>query len=350
MVKYKQLKQSRVWLVVGVLVSFLAILSPVITYFTISKFSIDEDLLSILGTAGDFLGGTTFLLALASILFVISSIMIQKEELELSRKEVRDSVVQLKESNDNMKVQQIETSFFNLINLLNTNKYETIWVEQINENYEPERIELLALKTFYNDTKIDDYELFDEFLSEYFSQDLPLIKLFEDYDYAHYKLNHEYLIFSAQEKDIENFISFIGRTESPYRRLTIYQIKKFLEIYDDENEFVTYVKSNLRRIFEKTKLESIREFNERYNFPLDPFLQSYISIVSLIDSRDEIKDKDFYLRILTGQLKSYEIHSIKEFVFANYNLQLNYLAMKYSSLRLISELEKKISKLENELK
>jgi len=83
---------------------------PVIgdTLFKSSKPSISE-----LGTAGDFLGGTTVpFLTIASILFLISTIFIQRSQLKLQHQE-------LTETQNIFRSQSFENTFFNMINLHN---------------------------------------------------------------------------------------------------------------------------------------------------------------------------------------------------------------------------------------
>lgn len=98
------------WFKSGVALIILAILNPFFimcisnTEFTVAQ--IDK-----LGTIGDFFGGTTVgLLSLASIFFVIHTIGIQRNELELTRKEFETG-------NTTAKVQQIDNAFFNMLSL-----------------------------------------------------------------------------------------------------------------------------------------------------------------------------------------------------------------------------------------
>ena len=83
---------------------------PVIgdTLFKASKPSIGE-----LGTAGDFLGGTTVpFLTIASVLFLVSTIFIQRSQLKLQHEE-------LIETQNIFRSQSFENTFFNMINLHN---------------------------------------------------------------------------------------------------------------------------------------------------------------------------------------------------------------------------------------
>ncbi|WP_342601590.1 putative phage abortive infection protein [Peribacillus sp. FSL E2-0159] len=113
----KKIKKESFIILVGAIIAGVAILVPfLIMYVTNHNFklsSFDE-----LGVVGDFFGGTTVgLLSLSSIIFVTAAIIMQKEELELQRIEVRKTREEYEITNRTMKRQQFETTFFNMINL-----------------------------------------------------------------------------------------------------------------------------------------------------------------------------------------------------------------------------------------
>ncbi|MEH7735529.1 putative phage abortive infection protein [Bacillus pumilus] len=105
------------WSVIG-----LAILAP--TFLLLFRDSIVIDFNN-LGPIGDFFGGTTVgLLTLASMLFVISSISMQKkqlgmqqEELKMQREELAKTREEFELTNRTLTKQQFESTFFNMINL-----------------------------------------------------------------------------------------------------------------------------------------------------------------------------------------------------------------------------------------
>lgn len=103
-------KLPKGWFITGAIVIGLAILNPFFIMW-LSKTGFTVDQIDKLGTIGDFFGGTTVgLLSLASILFVIHTIGIQRRELELTREE-------FKTGNTTAKVQQIDNAFFNMLSL-----------------------------------------------------------------------------------------------------------------------------------------------------------------------------------------------------------------------------------------
>ncbi len=120
------IKDESNWIIAGIITISLAVATPFIIYFA-SKSTLSADSFSKLGTVGDFLGGTTVgLLSLASILFLISTIVMQRkelgmqrEELQLTREELAKANEQYKITNETMLKQQFETTFFNMINMHN---------------------------------------------------------------------------------------------------------------------------------------------------------------------------------------------------------------------------------------
>ena len=112
------------WIVFGVAAICLAIFMP----FIILALSLNDTIitkLTSLGAVGDFLGGSTVgFLSLASMLFLVSTIVMQKKELqlqrnelELTREELAKSNKQYELTNNTMLKQQFETTLFNMINM-----------------------------------------------------------------------------------------------------------------------------------------------------------------------------------------------------------------------------------------
>lgn len=103
-------KKEKGWFVTGIIIIILAVIDPFLIML-LSKTSFSISAIGNLGTLGDFFGGTTVgLFSLASILFVIHTIGIQRSELELTRKE-------FEVGNKTAKVQQIDNAFFNMLSL-----------------------------------------------------------------------------------------------------------------------------------------------------------------------------------------------------------------------------------------
>lgn len=112
------------WIAGGIITGSIAIITPVIIYFASSS-NLSASSFAKLGTVGDFMGGTTVgLLSLTSILFLVSTLVMQRkelgmqrEELQLTRDELAKANKQYEITNDTMLKQQFETTFFNMINM-----------------------------------------------------------------------------------------------------------------------------------------------------------------------------------------------------------------------------------------
>lgn len=116
------LKENK-WIFVGGIVIVAAILTPLILFMV--RNHLDEDTFAALGPVGDFFGGTTVgLLTLASMLFVIASISMQRKQLDMQQDELkmqREELAKTREefelTNKTLTKQQFESTFFNMISL-----------------------------------------------------------------------------------------------------------------------------------------------------------------------------------------------------------------------------------------
>lgn len=101
----------------GFIIIVVGILTPFsIIYFNGYKYNLNS--FEALGTVGDFFGGTTVgLLSLASLMFVTAAMFMQKEELELQRKEVIATRKEYSITNSTMQKQSFDSTFFSMINL-----------------------------------------------------------------------------------------------------------------------------------------------------------------------------------------------------------------------------------------
>lgn len=116
------LKENK-WIFVGGIVIVVAILTPLILF--IGRNNLDQKTFEALGPVGDFFGGTTVgLLTLASMLFVIASISMQKKQLDMQQDELkmqREELAKTREeyelTNKTLTKQQFDSTFFNMIDL-----------------------------------------------------------------------------------------------------------------------------------------------------------------------------------------------------------------------------------------
>ncbi|MER2030966.1 MAG: putative phage abortive infection protein [Solibacillus sp.] len=121
-------KRENILLIFGLIIILVAVSTPFMIMWT-NNYEYNLSFFEELGPIGDFFGGTTVgLLSLASLMFVTAAMFMQKEELELQRKEVTATRKEYEITNSTMKKQSFDSTFFNMINLhqsiLNQVKYE----------------------------------------------------------------------------------------------------------------------------------------------------------------------------------------------------------------------------------
>ncbi|MDO8160437.1 hypothetical protein FKQ51_24595 [Bacillus toyonensis] len=111
-------------IIMSALLILAAVCSPIYFYFRYKSYT-DYTGLATLGPVGDFIGGTTVaFLTAASVILLIATNIMQRKELKISQEQNQVSIQQAdlareetKITNETMKRQQFETTFFNMINL-----------------------------------------------------------------------------------------------------------------------------------------------------------------------------------------------------------------------------------------
>ncbi|QCJ45521.1 hypothetical protein FAY30_26650 (plasmid) [Bacillus sp. S3] len=119
-------------------------------------FSFDD-----LGTYGDFIGGGTIpFLTIASILYVVETIKLQKKQLIIQEKEINDTKKTLEEQNKTARMQRFENTFFIFLEQLNTILKDFNEVDGFHLNSPNEFFKILQNKYKYIKDKLyQDYEI-----------------------------------------------------------------------------------------------------------------------------------------------------------------------------------------------
>lgn len=213
---------------------------PVIgdTLFKSSKPSISE-----LGTAGDFLGGTTVpFLTIASILFLISTIFIQRSQLKLQHQE-------LTETQNIFRSQSFENTFFNMINLHNQIVQSISYMDT--ESRPRESIEYNGrdyfkfatndlISQFYNMEKIPElndivkeykvfYEKYQAHIGHYFRNFYHIVELIHD--------NKDLETYADKMK----YIRIIRAQLSSYELVLLLYYALFNLEYEKDGSFLNYI-------------------------------------------------------------------------------------------------------------
>ncbi|MEJ9302019.1 putative phage abortive infection protein [Priestia megaterium] len=119
--------------ILGVLFIITSIAMPFIVRNYYKSRIEDYKTLANIGAVGDFIGGTTVaFLTASSVVLLLATIIMQRKEIKISQQSIEQLVEQTKSSveqaqearketqitNDTMKKQQFETTFFNMLNLI----------------------------------------------------------------------------------------------------------------------------------------------------------------------------------------------------------------------------------------
>lgn len=89
----------------------------IIGLWTITYFSLKDLEPNDRGTIGDMFGSINSLFSGLALAGIILTILLQRKELKLQRKELADTRVEFKIQNETLKLQRFESTFFNLLNL-----------------------------------------------------------------------------------------------------------------------------------------------------------------------------------------------------------------------------------------
>lgn len=358
------------WIFVGGIVIVVAILTPLILF--IVRNHLDQKTFEALGPVGDFFGGTTVgLLTLASMLFVIASISMQRkqldmqqDELKMQREELSKTREEFELTNKTLTKQQFESTFFNMINLhhnlLKDLKGGRQYLEDINielsGGYSAAvnkywKNKLYSLKNI-DLNKFDDFllsmDLFEKSHSQFKDRFQNIIR-----SDIHHEIDLNKNFIEALQQDINDAIHIEARSdENLIRQIKMFNdaslieryfklnyIEQYLknkhyeirvtayhdytinieEIYSNlKNEWATYLKKTREETLikplyslKKTAYENIYKEHEEQ---IGHYYRNLYRIMKFIqdehfsnNSKDNEKEKKKYRGILRAQLSSMEL-------------------------------------------
>lgn len=316
------------WIGSGILFAIIAFLTPlIIMMITGLNFSLKN--FNSLSSVGDFFGGTTVgVLTLASMLFVIAAIVMQKQELELQRKELeltREELGKTREehamSNKTMKLQQFETTFFNMIknynDILNgihhvdTNHYgREALIEHFSEIHRTYRQNVKKFTVnFLTIDHPDEEQNFFSFAEAIAASIKCGIKKEDDFLFNG---------FIEGEDDIETINKKLITTSRTSNILYIYHAFNYKNLV----ELCKHIPNNkMLEEFEEKFINSneylIMAFNqvvEGDNYMLSNYIKVIKAIFELIDGKDFLTnsltqdEKKSYMKLFLSQLSRYEVN------------------------------------------
>lgn len=202
-----------------------------------------------LGSFGDFIGGMlnpvfTFLMLLG----LIATIVLQKNELSLARKEFTKSADALKDQNINLEYQRFENTFFTLLNFLDDCRNDIFYKsDEGNESKGRDAIN----------------DIYHHFIKSYLNT-----MIMKDPNYL--EINTEFGIIRSGEKTVSIF-------EPKYKQA-----------------------SELKKVYDKF-------YANEFGDDLGQYFRTLYNILKFVDNNKNIKDKTIYTNLLRAQLSRYEL-------------------------------------------
>ncbi|MFJ7736915.1 putative phage abortive infection protein [Lysinibacillus sp. NPDC097287] len=342
------------WISFGIITICLAILMPTTIFFA-SDSRLTADSFSKLGTVGDFLGGSTVgLLSLASIFFIISTIVMQRKELELQRTELQLTRVELAKSNEQyeitnhtMKLQQFETTFFNMIqmhnNLINDLKLfgeeyrgrEVIvmFYEDILNYYKKE-----SLESYFQRLLIRNRESLEELADEY----AAFYNSLKNVGNRHFSQGT--FLFDAEQFVFGNSYDELMQPIKPITifKITFDELKANVDMSMVDYQFSIRIRDEFfnNMDFKETAFNIV---NDQKKYPLSNYIKSVKTIIRLVDqSNFDFNSKNKYLNIFFSQFTLHEITIINYFIKLSEENELKAYFAKYDSLNTKEKLQDSI--------
>lgn len=326
------------WISAGVVAGCIAIAMPFIVYFS-SGSTLTADSFAKLGTVGDFLGGTTVgLLSLASILFLISTIVMQRKELGMQREELQMTREELAKANEQYEItnktmlkQQFENTFFNLLDLFSKNRDEiTIYDFSLETLKNESVVGIHAIKAINSTLNFSNRSINAKILRDYFKSSPheekilteDLVKIIKRYNID--VIDNIYNLLDL----LKNDESIVGTKLLTYSNL-ISEIN-----LGSEDRFTQYIKHNSTKYFKDEYLDCLGNMNSNYSYPLLNYFELLKIILNLIDiSNLEENEKDTYIEILIARITKDEFEFISDFIDYEVDKDIIKFANKFSKLR-----------------
>lgn len=247
----------------------------------------NSEVIGALGTVGDWFGGTTMpLLTFLSYVAVIIALIMQREELGLQRKELR-------ETRDVFIIQRFETTFFNMITLHN-DIVQSIKIETIQSSKEAQ-IEIYTgracFEFLYNKLNFPLTQGFRlsaiiEGYNAFFEEYQDMVGHYFRNLYRTTKFIHENENLTMEEK--KNYIGILRAQLSTYELLLIFY--NGLSDFGSEKFLPLIKKYDLLDNMNETLLKGLNDLDQRvlYNFEEEKLSLLTVQLHSLYDDFQQI--------------------------------------------------------------
>lgn len=250
------------WWIIVVIVFFaiLVIIKVKDFYFEQQDLCLISQEVESLGQMGDFFGGTLNpILAFLSFCLLLITIKLQSKELKNSTEELAKSSKALTEQSKSLQLQNFENTFFNLLNLYNVIKIDLSKIKKI------ESLE-------YKDSKNKSFT---------------------------FNINK----YKNQLEKMDNGIEKISKT--------LFFFQKEFNTYPEEYFNIETIPKEIKEKYKVNQLANPNKiyiaFNNKYSKHIDHYINTIYQILSFIDQKKDINDKQFYSNILRSQLSKSEL-------------------------------------------
>ncbi|WP_026566616.1 hypothetical protein [Bacillus sp. UNC41MFS5] len=292
-----------------------------------------------LGPVGDFIGGSSVaFLTFSSVIFLLLTIYLQRQELTETRKESSRANEQYKLSNETMQLQKFETTFYNLIDLLNTNKENIV---------------------FFNKNKNEKYlgiDALNEYLKEIRKRRVPIIWSIAIQNYIEGKIvTKDKVELEESLERLEEFISYFRKTNETARKfemmsiddrisklenseiyindISVDEVTNIINGYNGEKKgLVKFLQDKIdenRKMQKEIQRQQIKKINEGNNNPLDSYITTLKIILKHVDEFDESQNKDLYYNVILSCISEMERQVLNCFIeYGNYEEKLEFFRLK----------------------
>ncbi|WNL11745.1 putative phage abortive infection protein [Aliarcobacter cryaerophilus] len=328
------------WLIVVIIfVAILVIMQVKDFYFERQDLCLISQEVESLGQMGDFFGGTLNpILAFLSFCLLLITIKFQSKELNNSTKELAKSSKALEDQSNSLKIQNFETTFFNLLNF--HNKIVDNFVLTTNNKQSTENaFQIICLNINKNSKNDDSYfknfnEIYDEYykeneniLNKYFENIYLIFKFISDTNFDHKEKKKYSDIFRVQFSEYELELLFYHCTSSN-------GFKKLKPYIEEFNFFEFLILKEENKNFKFIIIKNIYKSNT--------FGNNYLNIKNV---KESIK---IYLEKISSEKESlldpskYNFDKVMEYCF------YLFISEKYDeALEIFKELKEKISNTKN---
>lgn len=319
-----------------------------VAIFVLSSLSLSVQSFESLSPIGDYLGGTTAsFLALASMLFVVAAIVMQKEELKLQRDELKLTREELEKTreehsltNKTMKLQQFESTLFNMISIhgqlindlkISDNNNPSSGREVIIKHYKRINMEFKSaqfkqyFRKYFNDIKYE--ETSKKTLVDYLNRVL-------EYSSERGQFTHG-IVKTLESLNFLEGVYLFNYNESIDIHADFRRMVELKSLYPDDEVVKKFSLNFLNPKSNIYKVNALENIKKEHNYILSHYIKSVTSILQLIHSNEiiDIEEKQKYMRLFFSQFTTHEMTIVVYYAILDNQADLQTLLKRYDAIK-----------------